>query len=96
MEKLTTISYNTIYRSIYRGLFNKGFTKESRGSRRKLKRKGKPLRKQLFDDRGKFNNAPTIHGLPFEADVNGQIKCRFMRHLVCFSLCYFIQGRKRI
>lgn len=68
MEKYTMISYNTIYRSIYRGLFNKGFTKDSRGARRKLRRKGKLRRKRLEDGRGKFNDAPTIHERPLEAE----------------------------
>lgn len=68
LEKHITISYNTIYRSIYRGLFNKGFTKDSRGARRKLRRKGKPRRKRLEDGRGKFNDAPTIHERPLEAE----------------------------
>ncbi len=45
-------------------MFNKGFTKDSRGARRKLGRKGKPLRKQLFNGHGKFNDAPR----PFEAE----------------------------
>lgn len=67
MEKHTTISCNNIYRSIYRGLFNKGFTKDSRGARRKLRRKGKTRRKLLEDGRGKFNDAPTIYELPLEA-----------------------------
>lgn len=55
-----TISYNTIYRSIYRGLFNDGFTKDSKGARRKLRRKGKP-KKNSLDGRGQFNDAPKIH-----------------------------------
>lgn len=44
-----SISYNTIYRAIYRGLFNEGFTKDSKGARRKLRRKGKPKKVLLMD-----------------------------------------------
>lgn len=68
MEKHTTISYNTIYHSIYRGLFNKGFIKDSRGIRRKLRRKGKTRSKRLEEGRGKFNDTPTIHEYPLEAE----------------------------
>jgi len=45
-----SISYNTIYRAIYRGLFNDGFTKDSKGARRKLRRKGKPKKALLMDE----------------------------------------------
>lgn len=67
-----TISYNTIYRSIYRGLFNDGFTKDSKGARRKLRRKGKP-KKNSLDGRGQFNDAPKIHDRPIEAKNRSEI-----------------------
>lgn len=67
-----SVSYNTIYRSIYRGLFNDSFTKDSKGARRKLRRKGKP-KKSALDGRGQFNNAPRIHDRPIEAERRSEI-----------------------
>lgn len=67
-----SISYNTIYRAIYRGLFNDGFTKDSKGARRKLRRKGKP-KKSALDGRGQFNDAPRIHDRPISAEKRSEI-----------------------
>lgn len=49
-------------------MFNKRFTKDSRDARRKLRRKGKTKRKRLEDGCGKFNDEPTIHERPLEAE----------------------------
>jgi len=67
-----SVSYNTIYRSIYRGLFNDGFTKDSKGARRKLRRKGKP-KKSSLDGRSMFKNAPKIADRPIEAEKRTEI-----------------------
>lgn len=49
-------------------MLNKGFTKDSRDARKKLRGKGKPRHKSLEDGLGKFNDAPTIHERPLEAE----------------------------
>jgi len=61
-----------MYLFIYRGLFNDGFTKDSKGARRKLRRKGKP-KKSSLDGRSVFKNTSKIEDRPIEAAKRTEI-----------------------